>query len=244
MQRERPPLRPAGHKGGPARRHVDARRWPCHDAGRLRVTELRASDYFGPGHDAAHELPQRHRHRRGARRAGTPIVRSAGRTRPHSWTYVPDVGALAARLATDDRGWGRAWHVPTSPARTLHRGRGRRRPTRRRAAPAGAHAAPAARHGRRRGRALHAGAARDPSPVRAAVRPRLHAARSRPSGSAPTPWEDALEATIAARRTHDSRIGQALRPARTRPAAYAGRAATAGQCDCWRIRLVSSVTWL
>ena len=35
---------------------------------------------------------------------------------PHSWTYVPDVGRTLAVLGTDERAWGRPWHVPTGPA--------------------------------------------------------------------------------------------------------------------------------
>ena len=42
------PLRPAGHKG-----RLRAQMWAdalaLHDAGRIRATELRSSDYFGPG---------------------------------------------------------------------------------------------------------------------------------------------------------------------------------------------------
>jgi len=37
---------------------------------------------------------------------------------PHSWSYLGDIGALAAALATGD-GWGRAWHVPTLGPRTV-----------------------------------------------------------------------------------------------------------------------------
>ena len=37
----------------------------------------------------------------------------------HSWAYVPDIGELAARLATGDEGWGRAWHVPSGMPRSL-----------------------------------------------------------------------------------------------------------------------------
>jgi len=36
----------------------------------------------------------------------------------HSWSYLPDIAALGAALATDDRAWGRAWHVPTNEPRT------------------------------------------------------------------------------------------------------------------------------
>ena len=35
---------------------------------------------------------------------------------PHSWTYVPDVGRTLAVLGTDERAWGRPWHVPSAPA--------------------------------------------------------------------------------------------------------------------------------
>ena len=41
-------MRPAGHKG-----RLRAQMWAdalaLHDAGRIRATELRSSDYFGPG---------------------------------------------------------------------------------------------------------------------------------------------------------------------------------------------------
>ena len=38
---------------------------------------------------------------------------------PHSWTSVTDVGRALATLGTDERAWGRAWHVPTAPAVTV-----------------------------------------------------------------------------------------------------------------------------
>src|SRR6478735_7934360 len=111
------PLRPSGHKG-----RIRADMWTealaRHEAGRLRVTELRSSDYFGPGttprtsylNDIVID----------ALLAGRPPFVPVGRAdAPHSWTYVPDVGRLAARVATGGDGWGRAWHVPTSPARTF-----------------------------------------------------------------------------------------------------------------------------
>ena len=115
--RETDPMRPAGHKGA-LRADMWTKALALHEAGRLRVTELRGSDYFGPGttprssylNDIIIDSIL----------AGRPPIVPVGRTdAPHSWTYVPDVGALAARLATDDRGWGHAWHVPTSPARTF-----------------------------------------------------------------------------------------------------------------------------
>lgn len=88
------PLRPAGHKGA-----IRADMWTealaRHASGRVRVTELRSSDYFGPGttprtsylNDVICD----------ALLAGRPPSVPIGRPdAPHSWTYVPDVGALAA----------------------------------------------------------------------------------------------------------------------------------------------------
>ncbi|MET9249637.1 NAD-dependent epimerase/dehydratase family protein [Nonomuraea sp. NPDC003709] len=106
------PLAATGTKG-----RVRARMWTdalaAHQAGRARVTEIRSSDYFGPG--ASDQTP-----------VGTRFVPSllAGKRtsflgnpdQPHSWTYLPDVAAAMAIAAVDERAWGRAWHTPTNPA--------------------------------------------------------------------------------------------------------------------------------
>lgn len=97
---------------------VRARMWTdllaAHRAGRIRMTELRGSDYFGPGtSDQAHL---------GSVRFVAPLL--AGKRvsflgnpdLPHSWTYVPDVVRALALAGGDERAWGRAWHVPTAPA--------------------------------------------------------------------------------------------------------------------------------
>ncbi|MEV4115617.1 NAD-dependent epimerase/dehydratase family protein [Nonomuraea sp. NPDC049695] len=108
------PLNPAGVKA-----RIRTQMWTdalaSHQAGRARVTEVRSSDYFGPG--ASDQTP-----------VGTRFVPSllAGKRtsflgdadQPHSWTYLPDVAAAMAIAATDERAWGRAWHTPTNPALT------------------------------------------------------------------------------------------------------------------------------
>lgn len=115
--RESSPIEPANDKCA-----FRARMWDevlvAHRAGRVRATEARASDFFGPGVTQAivgsftmHPLL-----------AGR-TVRVLGRSDVvHSMTYVPDVGRLLARLGTDDQergaAWGQAWHVPTAPAVT------------------------------------------------------------------------------------------------------------------------------
>ena len=87
----------------------------AHRAGRVRITEARAADFVGP------QVPADHSHLvrqittiRAGRRAwvvGDPDV-------PRSWGYMPDVAETLATLGTDERAWGRAWHVPSAPPRS------------------------------------------------------------------------------------------------------------------------------
>ncbi|QNG39050.1 NAD(P)H-binding protein [Geodermatophilaceae bacterium NBWT11] len=90
----------------------------AHEAGRVRVTEARASDFVGPTVPPAHShLVRQLAGLRAGRRAwvvGDPDVL-------HSWAYLPDVGASMAVLGTDERAWGRPWIVPSTPARSQRR---------------------------------------------------------------------------------------------------------------------------
>jgi nucleoside-diphosphate-sugar epimerase len=86
-----------------------------HRAGRVRVTEARAADFYGPlvtdgGYLGERTVPPLVAGKR-PQFVGNPTL-------PHSFTYIPDVGRALATLGTDDRSWGRAWHVPTAPARS------------------------------------------------------------------------------------------------------------------------------
>lgn len=114
---EHTPLRPNGHKG-----ELRVRMWgealAAQAAGRVRVTELRASDYTGPGIGGRTSMLQE--------LVIAPVVRRrpvwllvGDPDAPHTWTDVRDTGRLAAVLAQDDRAWGRAWHVPSAPARSM-----------------------------------------------------------------------------------------------------------------------------
>ncbi len=111
------PLAATGTKG-----RVRARMWldamEANEQGRARVAEIRPSDYFGPGA------------RRGTSYLNTFVVAPALRGRTvrlvmgdpdaaHSWTYLPDIARFCATVARDERSWGRAWHVPTAPARSV-----------------------------------------------------------------------------------------------------------------------------
>lgn len=85
-------------------------------AGRVRVTEARASDFYGPlvvegGYLGERTVP--------AVLAGKRPQLVGDPTQPHSFTYIPDVGRALATLGTDDRAWGRPWHVPTAPALSM-----------------------------------------------------------------------------------------------------------------------------
>jgi nucleoside-diphosphate-sugar epimerase len=111
------PLRPNGHKG-----ELRARMWrealAAHAAGRVRVTELRASDYTGPG--IAPRTSMLNEMVIAPVLRGRPVWLLVGRPDvPHTWTDVRDTGRLAAVLAADDRSWGRAWHVPSAAPRSM-----------------------------------------------------------------------------------------------------------------------------
>ncbi|MER7845741.1 NAD-dependent epimerase/dehydratase family protein [Kitasatospora sp. NPDC096077] len=106
------PLAATGPKG-----RVRAAAWEqaraLHEAGRIRAVEVRASDFFGPGvteggHLASRVLP--------GLLKGRPIAVLGDPDAPHSWTYLPDVARVMVEVATEERAWGRPWHVPTAPA--------------------------------------------------------------------------------------------------------------------------------
>jgi nucleoside-diphosphate-sugar epimerase len=82
----------------------------AHDAGRVRVTELRSSDYFGPrvltsqlGDRIVPKIL-----------AGKSVSVLGDPDAPHSWTYITDVARALIALGGDERAWGRAWHTPTN----------------------------------------------------------------------------------------------------------------------------------
>jgi nucleoside-diphosphate-sugar epimerase len=114
---EQTPLAPHGTKG-----QVRAAMWEdalaAHQSGRVRATELRASDYFGAGAAAQVSFLNTYVIAPAARGKSIRLIMGSPDA-THSWTYLPDIATLAARLATDDRSWGRAWHVPSAPSRTI-----------------------------------------------------------------------------------------------------------------------------
>lgn len=114
---ESTPLAATGTKGR-IRASMWTEAWSAHEDGRLRATELRASDYFGATAQPRTSYLNEFVLSRAAR--GSTVWFPVGEVDvPHSWTYLPDIAALGAVLATDERAWGRVWHVPTAPARTV-----------------------------------------------------------------------------------------------------------------------------
>lgn len=108
---ENDPLAAAGPKGK-TRAQVWAQALAACQAGKARVTEARASDYFGPGVRGQSPVGSRSIPRL---LAGRPVSVLGDPDVPHSWTYLPDIAAALVTLGGDQRAWGRPWHVPTSP---------------------------------------------------------------------------------------------------------------------------------
>ncbi len=101
-----------------AKGRVRAQMWhdalAAHDAGRIRATEARASDFIGAGASSLFNdmvAP--------AVRSGRRALVPANFDVPHSVTYTGDVARTLVALGSDERAWGRPWHVPTAPAVTL-----------------------------------------------------------------------------------------------------------------------------
>jgi len=103
---ESTPLAAVGKKG-----RVRNKMWTdalaAHEAGRVRAFEVRGSDYLG-GNSLLGMLVTPAL--RKGRRAFVPADLDA----PHTWTNVEDVASLLVVGATDERAWGRVWHVPSA----------------------------------------------------------------------------------------------------------------------------------
>ncbi|NUS10103.1 MAG: NAD-dependent epimerase/dehydratase family protein, partial [Streptomyces sp.] len=100
------PLAPNSVKG-----RVRARMWEdalaAHEAGRARVTEVRASDFLGAGAYSPFTILVGD-----AVLAGLPAAYPGDLDAPHAWCYTGDVAATLVAAAGHPDSWGRAWHVP------------------------------------------------------------------------------------------------------------------------------------
>lgn len=107
------PLAATGTKG-----RVRAQMWmdakAAHDAGRIRATEVRGSDYICASDNSlvgsSRVVPRI--------LAGKPVSLLGSVNAEHTWTAPADAARLLVTVAAAERGWGRAWHVPSNPPRT------------------------------------------------------------------------------------------------------------------------------
>jgi nucleoside-diphosphate-sugar epimerase len=101
------PLAATGPKG-----RTRARMWEdaiaAHRADRVRVTEVRASQFIGPGAVSLFTLLVQPRVL-----AGDLAVVPADLDAPHSYSYVGDVAQALVAVSRDPRAWGRPWHAPS-----------------------------------------------------------------------------------------------------------------------------------
>ncbi len=83
-----------------------------HEAGRIRATEVRGSDYIEANSVLSTVMGK-------PLLAGKRAYSPAPLDVPHSWTSVMDAARTLVTAATDERAFGQAWLVPTNPALTI-----------------------------------------------------------------------------------------------------------------------------
>ena len=84
-----------------------------HERGRIRATEVRASDYIGPkAQSYTGEVIRRVL-------AGKNCWLPGALDVTHSWNFTHDVARTLVACALGEQSWGRAWHAPANPPRTL-----------------------------------------------------------------------------------------------------------------------------
>ena len=84
----------------------------AHQAGRIRATEVRGSDYVEANSIFSFALAA-------PLSAGKRAYVPAALDVPHSWTSIADVAKTLVIVARREQAWGQAWLVPTNPALTV-----------------------------------------------------------------------------------------------------------------------------
>ncbi len=84
----------------------------AHEAGRIRATEVRGSDYIEANSIFSVVLAKP---LLAGKRAYVPSALDV----PHSWTSIADVARTLVTAAGTERAWGQAWLVPTNPPLTV-----------------------------------------------------------------------------------------------------------------------------
>lgn len=99
---------------GRVRAEMHQRVMRAHEAGQIRVTAARPSDYFGPRTVASAADYRMF----GPAMAGKTVRVPGDPDATHSYTFTADTGRALAILGTDERADGHAWHVPGPPPLT------------------------------------------------------------------------------------------------------------------------------
>jgi nucleoside-diphosphate-sugar epimerase len=102
------PMRPNSVKGR-LRARIWAEAKAAHDAGRVRVAEVRASDFIGRGAMSVFTIMVAPKVL-----AQKPALFPADLDAPHSWTGTADAARAMVAVAASDHAWGQAWHAPTN----------------------------------------------------------------------------------------------------------------------------------
>lgn len=84
----------------------------AHAAGRIRATEVRASDFIEGNSIFSFVLAK-------AIDAGTRAWVPAPLDAPHTWTSTRDVAATLVTVASQPQAWGQPWLVPSNPPLTI-----------------------------------------------------------------------------------------------------------------------------
>lgn len=109
------PMAPNSDKG-----RIRAQIWQdalaAHEAGDVRVTEVRASDFVGAGAVSPLTIVAL-----GSVLEGRTVLWTGDLDAAHSWSAIGDVARTLVAVAADDGAFGRAWHVPstTLPVRAV-----------------------------------------------------------------------------------------------------------------------------
>ena len=114
------PMRAAGTKGR-TRAAMATDLLTGHAEGRFRATLARASDFFGPevlGSMLGERVMPKVL-------AGKKVSLLGALDTPHDMSYMPDVARTLVTIATDERAWGHAWHVPNPTTLTQREAVGR-----------------------------------------------------------------------------------------------------------------------
>ncbi|UPZ26528.1 SDR family oxidoreductase [Streptomyces sp. LRE541] len=106
---EHTPMAATGHKG-----RLRRRMWEQALAGRIRTVEVRGSDYIGKDANGIYSLLIK-----SALQKGKAAWITGHLDMPHTFTFNGDMAQALITLASEERAWGRSWHVPSPPAVTI-----------------------------------------------------------------------------------------------------------------------------